>query len=464
MPSPGTPADRFTPPEIPRPFLDGLTDAAVRDVAIRAEDLGKRYELRQRESYRALRDTLARALSAPLRLLNRESVGTSRRDSPRTFWALRDVSFEVPRGQVLGVIGHNGAGKSTLLKILARVTEPTTGCAVIDGRVGSLLEVGTGFHPELTGRENILLNGSILGMTRREIRRKFDEIVSFAEIEAFLDTPVKRYSSGMYTRLAFAVAAHLEPEILIVDEVLAVGDAAFQKKCLGKMTEVSGAGRTVLFVSHNMNAVEDLCDSVLLLEAGRVAVHSPDVREVIVRYLNAEGPAQRSAEWHNADGRFANPWFQPLEMRLADAAGRAVSAPVRNDAQLWLHVTARALRSDPALNIGYELLDAAGRVLYWSCTTDRGEEHSPQFAPGLVRLRTRIPPRFLNEGDYLIRLMASLHRREWLCPPEVDAPTIHLSIRGGLSDSPFWQERRPGILAPVIAWACEPVQELRRVA
>src|SRR5947209_14633011 len=222
--------------------------------AIRVSGLGKCYRLsggRARSSYRTLRESLIELASIPLRGWRGSGNGLDSED----FWALRDVAFEVREGEVLGIIGRNGAGKSTLLKILSRITKPTTGRVEVNGRVGSLLEVGTGFHPELTGRENIYLNGSILGMSRREITRKFDEIVDFAEIEQFLDTPVKRYSSGMYVRLAFAVAAHLNPEILVVDEVLAVGDVAFQKKCLGKMGEVSRGGRTVLFVSHNMAAI-----------------------------------------------------------------------------------------------------------------------------------------------------------------------------------------------------------------
>ncbi len=235
------------------------------EIAIRVEGLGKRYRIGgPKEAYGTLRDSLVSLAKAPLR-----SVQRGYANGHREFWALRDVSFEVKRGEVLGVIGRNGAGKSTLLKILSRITEPTTGYAEIRGRVGSLLEVGTGFHPELTGRENIYLNGAILGMKKAEIDRAFDEIVEFAEIEQFLDTPVKRYSSGMYMRLAFSIAAHLEPEILIVDEVLAVGDAAFQKKCLGKMGDVAKGGRTVLFVSHNMAAVESLCRRVVLLEEGQ---------------------------------------------------------------------------------------------------------------------------------------------------------------------------------------------------
>jgi lipopolysaccharide transport system ATP-binding protein len=259
---------------------------------INVENLGKKYTIshQQREEYSSLRDVLTNGItSLGKRLIkpfdrsltpNPSSLINASED----FWALKDVSFEVKQGERIGIIGRNGAGKSTLLKILSRITEPTTGSVRIKGRVASLLEVGTGFHPELTGRENIFLNGAILGMGREEIKRKFDEIVDFAEIEKFLDTPVKRYSSGMYVRLAFAVAAHLEPEILIVDEVLAVGDAQFQKKCLGKMEDVGREGRTVLFVSHNMSAIRSLCDYVIMLDKGSIAFSGSTI-EVIDKYL-----------------------------------------------------------------------------------------------------------------------------------------------------------------------------------
>jgi lipopolysaccharide transport system ATP-binding protein len=251
---------------------------SMSDIAIRVEGLGKCYRLGAvrenggRHRYKSLRDSLANAASAPFRALRLSTTTsrTHRRGADDTFWALQDISFEIKRGEVVGIIGRNGAGKSTLLKILSQITEPTTGRAQIRGRVACLLEVGTGFHPELTGRENIYLNGAILGMKRAEIRRKFDEIVAFAEVERFLDTPVKHYSSGMHVRLAFAVAAHLEQEILIVDEVLAVGDAQFQKKCLNKMHDVSRGGRTVLFVSHNIGAVQSLCGLGLVLDRGRM--------------------------------------------------------------------------------------------------------------------------------------------------------------------------------------------------
>jgi lipopolysaccharide transport system ATP-binding protein len=272
----------------------------MHDLAIRVEKLGKRYrigQLQQRQD--TLRDALTASLSAPLNLLRRNDGRGTGKTTADTIWALKDVSFEVRHGEIVGIIGHNGAGKSTLLKILSRITEPTEGRAEIHGRVGSLLEVGTGFHPELTGRENLYLSGAILGIKRAEIDRKFDEIIAFAEIEQFLDTPVKRYSSGMYVRLAFAVAAHLESEVLLVDEVLAVGDAAFQRKCLGKMEDTSREGRTILFVSHNMSAIKNLCKTAYLLSHGNI-IFSGDVGDVIAQYLQ------------NAD-QFAN--NDPLSIR-----------------------------------------------------------------------------------------------------------------------------------------------------
>jgi lipopolysaccharide transport system ATP-binding protein len=255
------------------------------EVAIRAAGLGKRYRIGQRQKYKALRDTLTDALYAPLRKARSlVSASATVKKEQAAIWALKDVSFEIKQGEVVGVIGRNGAGKSTLLKILSRITEPTAGFVDLHGRVGSLLEVGTGFHPELTGRENIYLNGSIIGMKKGEIDRKFDEIVAFAEIEQFLDTPVKFYSSGMYMRLGFSVAAHLEPEILLVDEVLAVGDATFQKKCLGKMGSVAKEGRTVLLVSHNIAAIQSLCQQCFLIENGQMVL-SGSPHECIDQYL-----------------------------------------------------------------------------------------------------------------------------------------------------------------------------------
>jgi lipopolysaccharide transport system ATP-binding protein len=276
-------------------------------IAIRCEGISKQYRLGEQERYRALRDVLTNAASAPFRRLhanlrngNGSSIGNRQSGIGNHIWALQDVSFEINAGEVVGIIGRNGAGKSTLLKLLSRITKPTRGCAEINGRVGSLLEVGTGFHPELTGRENIFLNGAILGMRKAEIERKFDEIVSFAEVERFVDTPVKRYSSGMYVRLAFAVAAHMETEILVVDEVLAVGDAEFQKKCLGKMGDVAKDGRTVLFVSHNMSAIRTLCERTLLLNKGKL-VFSGNSFEGIALY-RSESSRDGGDGWQRNDG------------------------------------------------------------------------------------------------------------------------------------------------------------------
>jgi lipopolysaccharide transport system ATP-binding protein len=254
------------------------------EITIQVRNLGKQFRIGQLEHHKTLRDAIVRGVTAPFRSRSTASGPGGGRQAHEYIWALRNISFEVQKGEAVGIIGRNGAGKSTLLKILSRITEPTEGMAEIRGRVGSLLEVGTGFHPELTGRENIYLNGAILGMTRAEIERKFDEIVAFSEIERFLDTPVKRYSSGMYVRLAFAVAAHLEPEILLVDEVLAVGDIAFQRKCLGKMEDVTEEGRTVLFVSHNMTSIQALTEKAICLDGGRIVASGP-TEETVQTYL-----------------------------------------------------------------------------------------------------------------------------------------------------------------------------------
>ena len=279
------------------------------NMSIRAEGLGKRYRVGAlQQPYYSLRDSVSKAATAPLRVaqkLGRRNANHVSSGDKRDFWALRDVHFEVKLGDVVGIIGRNGAGKSTLLKIVSEITEPTTGRVTIAGRVASLLEVGTGFHPELTGRENTFLNGAILGMRKAEIERKFSEIVAFAEVERFIDTQVKFYSSGMYLRLAFAVAAHLEPEILIVDEVLAVGDTAFQSKCLGKMADVSRSGRTVLFVSHNMAAVENLCSRGIVLEAGRIAFEgsqSDAIREYLSSIPESSGDLGKRGD-HAGTGR-----------------------------------------------------------------------------------------------------------------------------------------------------------------
>jgi lipopolysaccharide transport system ATP-binding protein len=355
------------------------------DVVIRAEGLGKKYLIghaAERERYVALRDVMARSA----RTLWRKTADMARRraivagDTLEEFWALKDVSFEVRRGEVLGIIGRNGAGKSTLLKILSRITEPSEGRVTIRGRVASLLEVGTGFHPELTGRENIYLNGAILGMTRAEIRRKFDEIVAFAEVEKFLDTPVKRYSSGMYVRLAFAVAAHLEPEILVVDEVLAVGDAEFQKKCLGKMDEVSRReGRTVLFVSHNMGVVTSLCTAAIWLDKGGLTRGRGVAREVISEYLSRGGsdrqPIVQLAHMPRSQ------WAQDGRLRLESIEWLS-ELPLRHGERIRARIcfNTRAPVLGVAVGIGFSNVEGARLLTY---ETDFQDGFRPDLAqPG----------------------------------------------------------------------------------
>jgi len=294
------------------------------NIAIRVENLGKLYRVGRREAYKTLRDSIAYAASAPFRRLMARGADSDNA-GPNYFWALKNVSFEVEPGEVLGIIGRNGSGKSTLLKILSRITDPTTGSVELHGRVGSLLEVGTGFHPELTGRENIYLSGSILGMRKKEIDDKFDEIVKFSEIEKFLDTPVKRYSSGMYVRLAFAVAAHLEPEILLVDEVLAVGDASFQKKCLNKMHNVGKEGRTVLFVSHNMQAISRLCSRAILLDGGQLQKDGP-THQVVGFYRRSDLGTTAARVWLDLDEAPGNNIVRLCAVRIRDKDGELIEA------------------------------------------------------------------------------------------------------------------------------------------
>ena len=357
------------------------------DIAIHVEHLAKRYRIGAIvEPYHTLRDTLARLLRAPFGRSAAEEAAT-------TLWALDDVSFDIKKGDVVGIIGGNGAGKSTLLKILSRITAPTRGRARIMGRVGSLLEVGTGFHPELTGRENIYLNGAILGMARHEIARKFDAIVAFAEVERFIDTAVKYYSSGMYVRLAFAVAAHLEPEILIVDEVLSVGDARFQQKCLGKMDDAARSGRTVLFVTHNMASVQRLATSALLLERGRL-VGSGAVRPMVARYLGGHSHAH-----YRADHRTGQPQF--LEAHLVNEAGQAVARSLNTDT-FGFRIRYVLPKAQSGIKLGIGVLSVDGTVVFTSGTDDVAVE-----VPGDAleyEARVMVPGDTLLAGDYYLAL------------------------------------------------------------
>jgi lipopolysaccharide transport system ATP-binding protein len=367
---------------------------------IRVENLGKQYRIGRREAaYATLRESLVGAARAPFdrlrRGFRREVNGDAASDR---FWALRDVSFEVTPGQVVGIIGRNGAGKTTLLKILSRVTEPTEGRADLYGRVGSLLEVGTGFHPELTGRENVYLNGAILGMKRSDIARKFDEIVAFAEVEKFIDTPVKRYSSGMYVRLAFAVAAHLEPEILIIDEVLAVGDAVFQKKCLGKIGDVAHGGRTVLFVSHNMAAVSALCERVLLMRQGRLTFDGPS-SAAIARYLQA-GAATPSVDLSSATNRQgAHEYGRLSSLSLFDAAGSPCDSFAMGEAMIVELQVECSRRLYPA-EVGFGLASSLGATIHLFVSAWEGLELD--LEPGRHRFRVTVPQVLVFPGTYIL--------------------------------------------------------------
>ncbi|OGO36118.1 MAG: hypothetical protein A2W35_19295 [Chloroflexi bacterium RBG_16_57_11] len=439
------------------------------DIAIRVEDLGKWYRLgagvgagRPRQDYRTLREVLASTISAPFR---RNSPGKepARLGPPPSqpddefIWALRNVSFTVSKGQVIGVIGRNGAGKSTLLKILSRVTEPTEGYAEVHGRVGSLLEVGTGFHPELTGRENIYLNGAILGMKRLEIDGKFDEIVDFSGVDKFIDTPVKRYSSGMYLRLAFAVAAHLEPEILVVDEVLAVGDAEFQRKCLGKMSDVAQEGRTVLFVSHNMSAILHLTEETIVLDKGHVA-HRSATPEAVDYYMSS-GLAQVGERiWSMDDVPPDAAPFRPLSMRLKNRLGRVVDA-VRSTEPLTLEVEYVLDAPITGLRVGFYLTTARGEYVWASFDTDNQAQFEayPVRQAGRTISRCTIPPDILNEGRYFLGVNASAYRvRRYFQDEQALSFTVDATDAPGSQ----WPELRMGPVRPRLAWEIETESQL----
>lgn len=376
----------------------------------------------------------------------------------KQFWALRGVHLEIKQGEVLGIIGRNGAGKSTLLKILSRVTAPTKGRIKVRGRIASLLEVGTGFHPELTGRENIFLNGAILGMTKKEVSKKLDEIIDFSGVKQHIDTPVKRYSSGMHVRLAFAVAAHLEPEILVVDEVLAVGDAEFQKKCLGKMGEVASGGRTVLFVSHNLNSISRLCSSACLLNQGRLLSVSNDVGVVVAKYLKGTGQGN-AFKWGNPAYQYHNKFFQPLSLFITRQSDNTIVGVLSNDQDYVINIEAQIDESHIGLQVGYALYNEQGQILYMSFNTDTDQGKWSDIRKGRVRYFSKIPKRFLNEGLYSIELLSALYHVEWICGPGKSPAVISFEISSGLSDSPYWTKKRSGEFAPVIPWECERVPE-----
>ncbi len=377
--------------------------------SISVSNLGKCYTIYHKRDGSGLRHVLNDVLTAPFRLaksiLSKNTATVSSSHATEDFWALNDVSFDITPGDVVGVVGRNGAGKSTLLKVLSRITEPTKGRVTMNGRVASLLEVGTGFHPELSGRDNIFLNGAILGMSRAEIKRKFDEIVAFSEIEKFIDTPVKRYSSGMYVRLAFAVAAHLEPEILIVDEVLAVGDAQFQRKCLGKMNEVSKGGRTILFVSHNMSAIAQLCKSGLFFQRGKL-VHQGPISEIVTRYLTSDSSSgeNRGLAADVEDLRKRKKlFFHSAGIRTAAGTG-SIDLDVREpfDIELGFEVPKSLSRVD----LSVQIMNTDGRPVFTTLQSECDPAAPESVRQGRYVSKITVPGYLLMPGNYVVHIAA----------------------------------------------------------
>jgi len=415
------------------------------DLAIKVEGISKRYRIGMMfERPDTLRDVIVSGFKRSGQRLKGQSI-----DEATHIWALRDVSFEVQKGQVLGIVGRNGAGKSTLLKILSRVTDPSEGYGEINGRVGSLLEVGTGFHPELTGRENIYLNGAILGMHRSEIRRKFDEIVEFSEVEKFIDTPVKRYSSGMYLRLAFAVAAHLEPEILVVDEVLAVGDADFQRKCLGKMGDVAQQGRTVLFVSHNMSAILRLTQETIVLDKGRILMCG-ETPSAVDYYLNMGLAKQGERLWEDSEIPPSAAPFQPIALRILDPQGHVVDT-VRSTDGFSVEVEYDLNEMITGLRVGLYVFTTQGETVFTTFDLDKTEmfeDHRSRPA-GHYFSRCRIPANFMNEGRFIVGVNASSYRIKRYFQ---DEQALTFTVDGTGAPGMHWPEPRQGAVRPDLDW------------
>jgi lipopolysaccharide transport system ATP-binding protein len=424
------------------------------NIAIAAEGLSKRYRIGT-AALRAnsLRQVMTDAMLAPVRNFAklRRATSFTDQDDPGVFWALRDVSFEVKYGEVLGLIGHNGAGKSTLLKILSRITHPTTGHADIRGRVGSLLEVGIGFHPELTGRENVFLNGSVLGMDRLFIKDRFDEIVEFSGVERFIDTPVKRYSSGMYMRLAFAVAAHLEPEILIIDEVLSVGDAAFTRKCLGKVDDVAREGRTIVFVSHDMSSIESLCQQVILFEGGRM-IRSGDPHTVINAYLNTTLACINDRHWPDLDTAPGDGRARLHSARVYPAGGApgdiiTVGDDVIIDVDCWNYV------QRGRFGLALEVRTLEGTTAFTSYSVDDPRCADGEFPIGLCRHQCRIPGGLLNDATYRVRIAAITHDGDGMGLPVEDL--LVFAVRDIRVSREGWRSELGGVLRPTLQWQTE---------
>jgi len=426
------------------------------DIIIRAEGLSKKYHIgKKRERYKTLRDTLVDAFVSPFRKgikILRGQV-TSAAELDEIIWALEDISFEIKQGEVVGIIGRNGAGKSTLLKILSRITEPTKGFAEIHGRIGSLLEVGTGFHPELTGRENIYLNGAILGMSRREINRKFDEILAFAEVEKFVDTPVKHYSSGMYLRLAFAVAAHLEPEILLVDEVLTVGDSRFQKKCLNKMQDVGQEGRTVLFVSHSMPSITRLCGRTILLDEGRLLQDGPSY-QVVAKYLNSGFGTMVAREWPDSAKAPGGKIARLCAVRVKTEQGQITDmVDIRKPVSIEMEY--EVLKSGYLLLPYHHFLNEEGVHIFHAHCSDPEWQRRPRLK-GRYMSTVWIPGNLLSEGTVFVSsgittldpTIKQFHEHDVVAFQVVDS-------LDGQSSRGDWAGPMGGVVRPLFKWTTQ---------
>ncbi len=424
------------------------------DIALKVEGLSKQYHIGKQERYRALRDVLTESLYAPFKRVKGLLTGNAAAAANlnETIWALKDVSFEVKKGEVVGIIGRNGAGKSTLLKILSQITAPNEGRVKLYGRVGALLEVGTGFHPELTGRENIYLNGAILGMSRADINRKFDEIVAFAEVEKFIDTPVKHYSSGLGLRLGFAVAAHLEPEILIVDEVLAVGDVAFQKKCLGKMGDVAGGGRTVMFVSHNMVAIQSLCQRTLWLDAGK-CIADGLTANIVSNYLMSSITSTTEQVWKDKSTAPGNSQVRLHHVCVKPVGGQS-NDPLTVSMPLVLEFGYWNLEPGAHLNLSLHVYDQQGSIAFATGPLYEPIWSGRPFPVGLFESRCYIPGDLLNDGTYRVELLLVKNQAQVFFI--MDNALVFEVVESPLRiETSAWHGKWPGVLRPNLKWTTE---------
>lgn len=430
------------------------------DTAIHIEGIGKKYLIRHNkqkgESDTALRDVL----SDGAKKIFKPKSWSSFKGELEEFWALKDINLEIKKGEKIGIIGKNGAGKSTLLKILSRITAPTEGLVKINGRVSSLLEVGTGFHPELTGRENIFLNGSILGMGHNEIKKQFDEIIDFSGVETFIDTPVKRYSSGMKTRLGFAIAAHLRNDVLILDEVLAVGDAEFQKKCLGKVGKIpSEIGKTIIFVSHNLSAVQSLCDKAVWLHNGEVFQES-DVSSAVKSYLQYTNEDNGLIHWNQnpdcVNASIVNPYIDIKEFYWADDLGNMMYPPYENNNLPFLKLSGKVLK--PGASIGYIVYNEEGLLIYMSTCADLGKDEDPvaaqSFSGKEFSIKTKLPDKFLNSGAYNVYPILFFKEGGFIFHPSRNEglPCLSLEVLRHTNTGSIFDKPRLGVNAPLLKW------------